>query len=153
MKLITSCCLLSLTITCGGVSGAEKKEVIPTENRFAQELREHVTGQLSFSELKSSIQVQAKPKARLPMEFDGTKGMNTSDGILSLGDRFAWPGCGYDRTSYTIKEITPAFVAIAYTRGIPQQDGYQDTGEFRVSYGNQHDAEQVDAGDADEAVR
>ncbi|HEX7261090.1 MAG TPA: hypothetical protein VF258_04690, partial [Luteolibacter sp.] len=111
------------------------------KNKFSMQLSESVRNQLTFAKQKESILIQAKPKATLPLEVIASKGLEASDGILSLGDSFAWPGCGFDRTSYTIKEITPKFVVIGYTRGIPQQDGYQDAGDFRVSYGNQ-EAEQ-----------
>ncbi len=151
--LLKSYVLVCLILTCGSVFGEEAKKEVPTEGKFAKELHESVTSQLTFSELKNSIQILAKSKGALPLEFIPNKGLEKSDGILSLGDSFTWPGCGIDRTRYTIKEITQEFVVIAYTRGIPRQDGYQDIGEFRVSYGNQQEVEQAGADDAEAAVR
>jgi len=146
MKQLTSCYLLFLILSCGALCGEETKKVVPTKNKFAKQLSEFVQSSLTFAEQKESIQIQAKPKARLPLEFVAGKGLEASDGILSVGDSFAWPGCGFDRTVYTIKKITPQFVVIEYTRGIPQRDGYQDSGEIKISFGKHQEAEQGGAG-------
>ena len=146
MKPLTFYSLLLLVLSSSELIGEEAKKVVPTKNKFAKQLSESVQSQLTFAKQKESIQIQAKPKATLPLEFIAGKGLEPSDGILSMGDSFAWPGCGFDRTSYAIKEIAPNYIVIGYTRGIPQQDGYQDAGEFKVSYGNQEEAEQVGAG-------
>ena len=137
MKPLTFYSLLMLILSSCVLIGEEAVKIVPTKNKFAKQLSESVQSQLIFAKQKESILIQTKPKATLPLEFVAGKGLEASDGTLSVGDSFAWPGCGFDRTSYTIKEITPKFVLIGYTRGIPQQDGYQDAGEFRVSYGNQ----------------
>ena len=138
MNALTLYPLLLLILSSGSLFGEETKKIVPTENKFAKQLSKYVQSKLTFEEQKDSIHIQAKPKTRLPLEYVATKGLEASDGILLVGDSFAWPGCGFDRTSYTIKKIAPKFVVIGYKRGNPQQDGYQDSGEFRVAYNNQN---------------
>ena len=143
MKPLTFYSLLLLVLSSSALIGEEPKKVVPTKDKFSKQLSESVQSQLTFAKQKESVQILAKPKATLPLEFVAGKRLEASDGILSMGDSFAWPGCGFGRTSYTITEIAPNYIVIGYTRGIPQQDGYQDAGEFKVSYGNQEEAEQA----------
>lgn len=127
------CCLIFFFFV-GFVSAEEGKQIIPTQNKFAKKLTYLLQSKLTFVLKKDLIQIKAKPEATLPLEFVAGKGLEPSDGTLSVNDSFAWPGCGFDRTSYTLKKITPKSVVITYIRGIPQQDGYQDSGEFSIAF-------------------
>jgi hypothetical protein len=109
-------------------------DVTPTQDKFSAELKADLISRVSFSKVGNAIQIHVKAKATLPLEFVKGKGLEASDGILLEGDEFAWPGCGFDRTSYQIKKIAPEYVEIGYSRGIPQQDGFHDSGVFRVDY-------------------
>jgi hypothetical protein len=124
--------LLFLVLAVGICPG--NSEVTPTEGKFAAKLKADMIGRLRFSKTKVAIRIQAKANATLPLEFVKGKGLEASDGLLLEGDEFAWPGCGFDRTSYQVKKIAPDYVEIGYSRGIPKQDGYQDSGVFTIDY-------------------
>ena len=134
MKTTTKLFLcLGLTLSIVSVFGEDPDKSIATKDKHAKLLSESLQGSLSFTHQKDSIQIQAKPNSSLPLEFIKDIGLEPSDGILAVGSSFSWPGCGFDRTSYTIKEITQEFVLIEYTRGIAKHDGYQDSGEIKIS--------------------
>jgi hypothetical protein len=125
---------------------AEGGEVIPTKERFSKELSEFMRGRLKFVAQGKSIHMEARPDGSLPLEFGAGK-LEASDGTLEVGDSFAWPGCGFDRTSYEVKEVGEGFVVIRYNRGNAQRDGYEDSGEFKINFGD--GAPPAGAGQAD----
>lgn len=135
MRSLTANASLSFVFSVAALFGEEAKEVVPTTNKFSKQLSEFVQNALAFTERNGTLRIEAKSESTLPLEFVAGKGLEASDGILSAGDSFAWPGCGFDRTSYTIKGITRQDVVIEYSRGMPQRDGYQDSGEFRINLG------------------
>ncbi|OYV05383.1 MAG: hypothetical protein CFE26_11880 [Verrucomicrobiales bacterium VVV1] len=123
------------------LSGEGAANIIPTKNKFSKELADSVQSNLTFVYQKESIKIRTKLNAALPLEFVEGKRLEPSDGVLSLGGSFAWPGCGFDRTSYMVREITQQSVTIEYHRGNPKQDGYQDSGEFKINIENDQEAE------------
>jgi len=116
--------------------GEEGWQVVATKDKFAKELGESMRGRLVFVAREKAVAIQARPNGSLPLEFVAGERLEASDRILGVGESFAWPGCGFDRTSYEVKEVGEAFVVIKYSRGIAQQDGYQDSGEFRIDFGS-----------------
>ena len=112
---------------------SEEMTVIPTINKFAVDISKSLQNMITFERKEDLVYIHKKTKGSLPMEFT-KKGIVPSDGILFVGDSFMWPGCGFDRTSYSLKEITEDSVVIVYSRGTPAHDGYHDTGEIKIAF-------------------
>ncbi|QQL44083.1 hypothetical protein [Sulfuriroseicoccus oceanibius] len=128
--------LLLYMIALIGISFAED-EVLTTKNKFSEVHKELLSSRLAFSTKQNLIYLSVKEKANLPLEYIDGKGFEASDGILTLNSNFIWPGCGYDRSSYTISKITAEFIVIDYVQGTPEQDGYRDSGQFKIRYNDQ----------------
>jgi hypothetical protein len=132
MKMMIKHILLALTLLVSAFTAIGN--AAQTEDKFAVQLKANLISRVSFVKIKDAIQIKAKPNDFLPLEFIKGEGLRDSDGILSEGDSFAWPGCGFDRTSYRVNKIAPEFVEIRYSRGTPEQDGYHDSGVLKINY-------------------
>jgi hypothetical protein len=132
MKIFVRYSLLFLAFSLGICLAGD--EIVLTQNKFSGQLKAELANRIGFFKHNKEILIQLKAKAIMPLEFSKGKGLIKSDGILSEGDTFAWPGCGFDRSTFQIYKITPEYVEIHYSRGTPQMDGYQDSGMFQVSF-------------------
>jgi hypothetical protein len=112
------------------------EDAAQTTNRFSTKLKSQMIERLDFLKLDGRVQITAKAKASLPLEYTQDHRFDPSDGFLSKGDLFIWPGCGFDRTSYHVLTIDEKYIEISYSRGTLKQDGYSDTGVFTVIYSN-----------------
>lgn len=106
-------------------------EPLITKNRFAEQLKKEFHEALVIRRTETGIKIVARTQHPLPLKFIDNR-LQTTNGDLVAGDVIMWAGCGGDRTSYTIHTVSETFIDVAYSRGTPQSDGYNDSGGFRV---------------------
>lgn len=127
VKLSLYFLLLCIVSAHAGLPDVKKAE--STENRFAREHQLWLSRSLMFSKKGGDVAISGD---RMPLEAHERKGFEASDGILSVGDVFIWPGCGFDRSQYTVHQIADDYVVIKYSQGRLPVDGYHDTGLLRI---------------------